>query len=163
MGMRMRLKSSFDISGYSAANQVILKALQQYGMIMADNGSNMYISGAPDDRWDNDDLHNLGQLTASDFEVVKMDTIYTQSNLPTGSAPTISSFTASPSTVAAGASVTLSWTVSSSAVAYTIVTPEIGAIRGTSTTVHPSATTTYTLIATNEFGRTTATVSVKVE
>jgi hypothetical protein len=163
MGMRMRLKSSFDISSYSAANQVILKALQQYGMIMADNGSNMYISGAPDDRWDNDDLHDLGQLTAADFEVVKMDTIYTQANLPTGSAPTISSFTASSSTVVAGTSITLNWSVNSSAVAYTIVTPEIGAIRGTSTTVQPSATTTYTLIATNEFGRTTATVTVNVQ
>jgi hypothetical protein len=163
MGMRMRLKSSFDISGYSTANQVILKALQQYGMIMADNGSNMYISGAPDDRWDNDDLHNLGQLTASDFEVVKMNTIYTQSNLPTGSAPSISSFAASASTVSAGTSVTLSWNVSSSAVAYLIVTPEVGAIRGTSTVVTPSASTTYTLIATNEFGRTTANVSVTVQ
>jgi hypothetical protein len=163
MGMRMRLKSSFNISSYSAANQVILKALQQYGMIMADNGSNMYISGAPDDRWDNDDLHNLGQLTASDFEVVKMDTIYTQSNLPSGSAPTISSFTASSTTVAAGTSVTLNWSVNSSAVAYTIVTPEIGAIRGNSTTVKPTTNTTYTLIATNEFGRTTATVAVNVQ
>jgi hypothetical protein len=163
MGMRMRLKSSFNISGYSAANQVILKALQQYGMIMADNGSNMYISGAPDDRWDNDDLHSLGQLTASDFEVVRMDAIYTQANLPSGSAPTISSFTATASTVAAGTSVTLNWTVSSSAVAYTIVTPQIGAVRATSTVVQPSATTTYTLIATNEFGRTTATVKINVQ
>src|SRR5271155_3304228 len=72
MGMRLRLKSSFDISGFSTSNQVILTALKQYGMIMADNGSNMYISGAPDDRWDNDDLHNLGQITAADFEVVQM-------------------------------------------------------------------------------------------
>ena len=62
MGMRLRLKASFNISGYSAANQVILTALKQYGMIMADNGANMYISGAPDDRWNNDDLHNLDQL-----------------------------------------------------------------------------------------------------
>ena len=84
MGMRLRLKASFDISGFSATNQVILTALQQYGMIMADNGSNMYISGAPDDRWDNDDLHNLDQVTAADFEVVQMNPIYTQSNLPTG-------------------------------------------------------------------------------
>ncbi len=163
MGMRLRLKSSFDISGYSTVNQVILKALQQYGMIMADNGSNMYISGAPDSRWDNDDLHNLGQLTASDFDVVKMNTIYTQSNLPAGSAPTISTFTASSSTVSAGTSVTLSWNVSSSAASYLIVTPEIGAIRGTSTVVNPSATTTYTLIATNEFGRTTANVTINVQ
>lgn len=161
MGMRMRLKSSFNISGFSAANQVILKALQQYGGIMADNGSNMYISGAPDDRWDNDDLHNLGQLTASDFEIVKMDTIYTQSNLPTGSAPSIASYTSNQSTVSAGTAVTLSWNVSGAS--YFIVTPQIGAIRGTSVTVTPTQTTTYTLDATNEFGRTTATVTVTVQ
>ena len=160
MGMRMRLKASFDISKYSAANQVILKALQQYGMIMADNGSNMYISGAPDDRWDNDDLHNLGQLTASDFEVVAMNPIYTQGNLPSGSAPTISSFTASAATVSAGTPVTLQWNVTGAS--YFVVTPEIGAIRGSSVTVSPAQTTTYTLDATNEFGRTTSTVTVKV-
>ena len=128
MGMRLRLKASFNISGYSAANQVILTALQQYGMIMADNGSNMYISGAPDDRWDNDDLHNLDQVTAADFEVVQMNPIYTQSNLPTGSAPVIASFTASSATVSAGANVTLSW--SATGASYFDVTPQVGAIRG---------------------------------
>jgi hypothetical protein len=56
MGMRMRLKATFNVTAYSAANQVILNALKKYGMIMADNGSNMYLSGAPDDRWDNNDL-----------------------------------------------------------------------------------------------------------
>jgi hypothetical protein len=59
MGMRLRLKASFDISSFSAANQVILTALKKYGMIMADNGSSMYISGAPNDNWNNSDLHNL--------------------------------------------------------------------------------------------------------
>jgi hypothetical protein len=59
MGMRMRLKAGFDVSAYSATNQVILNALKKYGMIMADNGSNMYLSGTPDDRWDNNDLHAL--------------------------------------------------------------------------------------------------------
>ena len=161
MGMRMRLKASFDISSYSATNQVILKALQQYGTIMADNGSNMYISGAPDDRWDNDDLHNLGQITASDFEVVQMNTIYTQANLPSGAAPTISSFTASASSISAGTPVTLQWNVSGAS--YLIVTPEVGAVRGTSVVVTPSQTTTYTLNATNEFGRTTSTLTVTVQ
>ena len=161
MGMRLRLKSSFNISGFSASNQVILKALQQYGLIMADNGSNMFISGAPDDRWDNDDLHNLDQATAADFEVVKMDTIYTQSNLPTGPAPSIARFTASTSPVSAGTSVTLNWNVTGAS--YFIVTPQIGAIRGTSVVVNPTQTTTYTLDATNEFGRTTATVTVTVQ
>ena len=161
MGMRLRLKASFNISGYSAANQVILTALQQYGMIMADNGSNMYISGAPDDRWDNDDLHNLDQVTAADFEVVQMNPIYTQSNLPTGSAPVIASFTASSATVSAGANVTLSW--SATGASYFDVTPQVGAIRGNSVVVSPSQTTTYTLNATNEFGRSTATVTVTVQ
>jgi hypothetical protein len=161
MGMRLRLKASFDISQFSATNQVILAALQQYGMIMADNGSNMYISGAPDDRWDNDDLHNLDQVTAADFDVVTMNPIYTQANLPPGAAPSISSFTASPSTVSAGAQVTLQWNVTGAS--YFDVTPQVGAIRGTSVLVTPSQTTTFTLNATNEFGRTTSTVTVTVQ
>jgi hypothetical protein len=161
MGMRMRLKASFDISGFSATNQVILTALQQYGMIMADNGSNMFISGAPDDRWDNDDLHNLDQVTAADFEVTQMSPIYTQSNLPTGAIPAIASFTASATTVAAGTNVTLSWSVTGAS--YFDVTPQVGAIRGNSVVVTPSQTTTYTLNATNEFGRSTSTVAVTVQ
>jgi hypothetical protein len=161
MGMRLRLKASFDVSKFSAANQVILKALQQYGMIMADNGSNMYISGAPDDRWSNDDLHSLDQVTASDFEVVQMSPIYTQSNLPTGAAPVISSFTASANNVVAGTEVTLSWNAVGAS--YYDVTPQIGAIRGTTVVVTPSQTTTYMLNATNEFGRTTSTATVTVQ
>ena len=161
MGMRLRLKASFDVSKFSAANQVILKALQQYGMIMADNGSNMYISGAPDERWNNDDLHSLDQVTASDFEVVQMNPIYTQSNLPTGAAPVISSFTASANNVVAGTQVTLSWNAVGAS--YYDVTPQIGAIRGTTVVVTPSQTTTYTLNATNEFGRTTSTATVTVQ
>ena len=160
MGMRLRLKSSFDISGFSASNQVILRALQQYGMIMADNGSNMYISGAPDDRWDNDDLHNLTTLTASDFEVVQMNPVYTQANLPQGTAPIISSFTASQSSVAAGTQVTLSWNATGSS--YFVISPQVGAVRGSSVEVTPTQTTTYTLYVTNEFGRTTATVTITV-
>ncbi len=161
MGMRMRLKASFNISEFSATNQVILTALKQYGMIMADNGSNMYLSGAPDDRWDNDDLHNLDQVTAADFEVVQMNPIYTQSNLPTGAAPTIASFTASSTTVSAGANVTLSWNVTGAS--YFDVTPQVGAVRGNGVVVTPSQTTTYTLNATNEFGRSTRTVTVTVQ
>jgi hypothetical protein len=69
-GARMRLKKDFDISGYSSRLQVILTALKKYGIILADIGSNMYISGAPDDHWDNDELHQLGNINASNFEVV---------------------------------------------------------------------------------------------
>ncbi len=160
MGMRLRLKASFDISGFSAANQVILAALKKYGMIMADNGSSMFISGAPNDNWNNDDLHNLTGVTASDFDVVQMTPVYTASNIPQGAAPAIASFTASSQSVPAGTPVTLSWSVTGAS--YLIVSPDIGAVRGTSATVTPSQTTTYTLYATNAFGRTTAAINITV-
>lgn len=72
-GGRLRLKGGFDISGYSSKNQVILTAMKKYGLMLADIGSNMYISGAPDERWSNDDLRALLQVKASDFEVVKFN------------------------------------------------------------------------------------------
>jgi hypothetical protein len=77
MGMRVRLKASVDISGYSPAMQVILRALKKYGMILADNGSNWFISGAPDMRWDDDELNTLKNIKGSDFEVIKMTNIVT--------------------------------------------------------------------------------------
>ena len=160
MGMRIRLKQNFDISGYSAANRVILTAMKKYGLIMADNGSSMFISGAPDDRWDNSDLHALGNVKASDFEVVAMNPVYASTNLPRGSAPQISSFGASATNVLAGTPVTLSWQVSGAS--YVIVSPGGGAVRGTSVSVTPTATTTYTLYATNAFGQTTSTVTITV-
>jgi hypothetical protein len=77
MGMRVRLKASFNINGYSPAMQVILRALKTYGMILADNGSNWYVSGAPDSRWNDDELNTLKSIKGSDFEVVQMGTIIT--------------------------------------------------------------------------------------
>ncbi len=159
MGMRLRLKAAYDISGFSANVKVILSAMKKYGLIMADNGSAMYISGAPDSRWDNDDLHNLSQVPASGFEVVQMNPIYTASNVPQGAVPGIASFTATASG-GAGSSVTLSWNVSNAS--YVIVSPQAGAVRGSSVTVSPGQTTTYTLYATNQFGRSMATVTVNV-
>jgi hypothetical protein len=64
--------------------------------------SAIYISGAPDSRWSNDDLGNLKTITASDFDVVAMDPVYTDANIPTGAAPTITSFTANLLSVARG-------------------------------------------------------------
>lgn len=75
MGMRVRLKAGFDISGFSIHIQVILKALKKYGMFVADNGSNWYISGAPDSRWDDDELGELKSIAGKYFEVVKMGTV----------------------------------------------------------------------------------------
>ncbi|HLO97341.1 MAG TPA: hypothetical protein VK171_01995, partial [Fimbriimonas sp.] len=77
MGMRVRLKSSFDISGFGPQTQVILRALKKYGMIVADNGSNWFISGAPDSRWNDDDLNGLKTIAGSNFEVVQMGEITT--------------------------------------------------------------------------------------
>jgi hypothetical protein len=80
MGTRFRLRASFDISHFSAANQVILTALKIYGMIVADNGSPWYLSGAPDSRWSDDDLHNLTQLSGADFEVVDVSPFMVNAN-----------------------------------------------------------------------------------
>lgn len=75
MGTRVRLKAGFEISGFSPHIQVILKALKKYGMFVADNGSNWYISGAPDSRWGDDELGELKTIPGSNFEVVKMGTV----------------------------------------------------------------------------------------
>jgi hypothetical protein len=159
MGMRLRLKSSYDISGFSTQMQVILTAMKRYGLILADNGSALYVTGVSDSRWGSD-LESLKTVPASAFEVVQMNPVYTNANYPTGAAPTISSFTASATHVTSGGSVTLSWTTGSAD--YVIVSPGLGAVRGTSAKVNPAATTTYTLYATNQYGRTSATVTVNV-
>jgi hypothetical protein len=70
MGTRVRLKASFDVSGFPRQARIVLTALKRYGMVLADNGSSWYVTGAPDPRWSNDDLHTLGRVTGSDFEVV---------------------------------------------------------------------------------------------
>jgi len=76
MGLRVRLKASVDISGFPRQARIVLQALKTYGMILADNGSNWYISGAPDPRWSNDALHTIGRITGSDFEVVDTSSLH---------------------------------------------------------------------------------------
>jgi hypothetical protein len=163
MGMRIRLKASFDISGYSQANQVILTAMKKYGMILADNGSNFYFQGAPDARWEDDDLVNLDSIGSDNFEVVQMTPTYPgydDATAPTGAPPTINSFSASSTSVSSGTRVTLSWDTSNDSYDFIDV---LGGVRGGSVTVTPTATTTYTLNATNQYGRTTKTVTVNVQ
>lgn len=70
MGARFRLKADYDISSFPNEVQIILQAMKTYGIILADNGSNWYVSGAPDERWDNDMLHLLDVLIGDDFEAV---------------------------------------------------------------------------------------------
>jgi hypothetical protein len=161
MGMRMRLKASYDISGFPAQSKVILKALQQYGMIMADNGSSMFISGAPDDHWNNDDLNALKSVPASAFEVLLINPLYTQGNIPQGNNPAITSFTANPTSVTKGQPVTLSWATSGQE--YNIVSPQVGVSSGSSVVVVPTKSTTYVLYSTNQYGQTTARVKVTVK
>jgi hypothetical protein len=71
MGLRARLKASFDEKKFSKRNQVILRALKKHGMILADNGSDWFISGAPDRRWSDDELNELKKVKGSDFEVIQ--------------------------------------------------------------------------------------------
>jgi uncharacterized protein (TIGR03437 family) len=80
MGQRFRLRADFDVSSFSTPVQVILRALKTYGMILADNGSSWYISGAPDDRWDNDALHDISRLRGSDFEAVDETSLMSDAN-----------------------------------------------------------------------------------
>jgi hypothetical protein len=163
MGMRIRLKAGFDISGFSTANQVILTAMKRYGMILADNGGYFYFQGVPDPRWNDDDLINLDAIQSSNFEVVKMTPTYPgydDATAPTGAPPVINSFTASASPVAAGTAVTLKWDTANDSYDFIDV---LGGVSGGSVTTTPAKTTTYTLNATNQYGRSTAQVTVTVQ
>jgi|GEM_PF-574158 len=159
MGMRIRLKASFDISGFSSTNQIILKAMKQYGMILADNGSNLFFQGTPDARWNDNDLNALKAVPASAFDVVQMAPVYDAATIPAGTAPVINSFTASSTTVASGASVTLTPTVTGASYSYI---DNAGFVRGP-VVVNPTATTTYTLTSRNAYGTTSASVKVTVQ
>jgi hypothetical protein len=103
----------------------------------------------------------LKQVPASAFEVVQAGTVYTAANVPTGAAPTIKSFTADKLTVASGAAVTLTWAADNAS--YYVISPEVGAVRGNTVTVHPTKTTTYTLYATNQYDRSTQTITITVQ
>jgi hypothetical protein len=70
MGLRVRLKASVDISHFGPQARVLLQALKHYGLILADNGSPWFITGAPDPHWNDDELHRINQITGKDFEVV---------------------------------------------------------------------------------------------
>lgn len=75
LGQRFRLRADFDMTGFSPTIQVILRAMQKYGIILADNGSAWYISGVPDERWDNDLLRELRQISGSNFEAVDVSSL----------------------------------------------------------------------------------------
>lgn len=94
MGLRVRLKASFDLSNYTGASKIILQALKTYGMIVADNGSSWYISGATDNRWNDTDLEQIKGVPGSEFEAVYTGNLITEeSNSPTNAAPPPHHFT----------------------------------------------------------------------
>jgi hypothetical protein len=70
MGLRVRLRADYPIAGFPAQARVVLAALKKYGMTVADNGTSWYITGEPNSHWSNDDLHQLGRVPGSAFEVV---------------------------------------------------------------------------------------------
>ena len=78
MGMRVRLRADFDVSTFPPEVQVILNALKRYGMLLADNGSGWFISGAPDPRWNDDNLAAIKRVSSQNFEVVRMGQVITQ-------------------------------------------------------------------------------------
>ncbi len=96
MGQRFRLKANYDISTFSKDTKVILTALKKYGMILADNGSSWYISGAPDPGWDNGVLHELGSVTGSAFEAVDESSLMVSRD--SGQAKQLNSLKPSPPT-----------------------------------------------------------------
>jgi hypothetical protein len=167
MGQRFRLKASWlaaHIAEFSPQCQVILRTLARYGMILADTGSNLFIQGTRDARWVEDaDLGGVAQLLQvppAAFEVLAHSVEYDWSIHPTGPVPSIVSLTATPIHVASGGTATLTWSVTGASTL--IISPNVGPVRGTSVVVRPTATTEYTLYATNEFGRSRASVTVSV-
>jgi hypothetical protein len=72
MGTRLRLRADFDVSPLPEEAQVVARALKRYGMIVADNGPGWFITGAPDERWDNDRLRWLGEILGRDLEVIEL-------------------------------------------------------------------------------------------
>ncbi len=148
MGQRFRLKAGFDISGFSRQAQVILLALKKYGLILADNGSAWFISGAPDERWDNDMLHELDRVFGSDFEAVDVSSLMV--NPDSGQVQGFS-FSAAPSFQAINPTESATYTLTvqqsgsfSSPVTVTIANPAPGQLNLTpaSSTVTPTAQVT---------------------
>ena len=174
-GMRIRLKANYDISTLSPQAKIIATAMKQYGMILADNGSNLYFQGTPDLGWNDDDLNTLKSIPASAFEVINQSLsttyapgaapmypngpIYDSVNHPTGTSPAIVSFSPSAATISIGQSVTLNADVSGASYSYI---DQAGLVRGPMT-VSPTQTTTYTLTSRNAYGTTTATTTVTVQ
>ena len=162
MGMRIRLKASFDVSGFSPTNQIILNAMKKYGLILTDNGSKLFFQGTEDSRWNDSDLAKLSNVLSANFEVVQMPTPHDSATAPKGAAPVINSLTYT-TTVSGGASyVLLSGSVTGATYSFLSYPGSAnGAIfRGYMALPKPATPTTYTLTSRNLYGTSTATITV---
>ena len=134
MGARFRLRAGFDISTYSATNQIILKAMKKYGIMLADNGSAWYISGAPNANWNDSDLHNLGNVKGSDWEAVDVSPLMVDPNSGQALQPGIS-VTVSPATATVTISATQQFTASVAGTSNQSVTWDVNGFVGGNATV----------------------------
>lgn len=165
MGMRVRLKASKDISSYSQTNQIILTAMKNYGLILADNGGNFFVVGDTDPHWDLADLGNWhygpNEIKSTDFEVIQStpefpgwDSVTAYTANP-GSVPVINSFSSTATSVSSGTALTFNFSVTGDSYDYI---DNIGPVRLTggsgSVTIFPTETQEYTLYSTNSSGRT---------
>jgi len=160
MGARLRLKASKDISGFTPEVQKIFRAMKRYGLIVADNGSDMYIGGTFDVRWDNDVLNPaFSQLTASDFEVVQLGW-KPDTPPPPPPPPTVSALGVSPSSVQSGQGATGTVTLGAPAptggpvVALSSANPAVASVPA-STTVTAGATSATFSVSTSTVSVTT--------
>lgn len=162
MGMRIRLKANFDVSGFSPTNQIILNAMKKYGLILADNGSKLFFQGTQDSRWNDSDLANLSNVLSANFEVVQMPTAFDAGTAPTGAAPVIQSFTYKIGVYKGTNYVFLAGNVSGATYGF-LDSPGLytGAIfRGYMALPKQVSATTYTLTMRNLYGSSTASVTV---
>jgi chitodextrinase len=172
MGQRFRLKAGFDTSSFSAANQVILRAMKKYGLILADNGSDWYFTGTHDDRWDDDDLGALKSIPGSAFEAVDISQWLNNpafninsAAVPGGVPPDTTAPTAPTglsNTTVSSTTIVLAWTASTDNATVAkywvyrggsgVVVATVTATNFTDTGRSPSTTYTYTVKAVDTSG-----------
>jgi len=161
MGARFRLRSSFDISPFSAQAQVILKALQHYGLILADNGSNWFFSGTEDASWPNSLLSELKTVPASQFDAIDESSLVVDPNSAATTPTAPPAAPGAPVALAGEASATVSWTAPAGVITSSTVTASPGGATATVTGGAQSTTVTgltdgtaytFTVKATNAVG-----------
>jgi len=138
MGERLRLKASFDVSSYPSDVQVILRAMKKYGILLADNGSAWYISGAPDERWNNDNLSLLSGVKGSNFEVIDESSLMLDPNsgaAKQSSTTTVVTVAVSPTSASLKTGQTQSFSASVTGSSNTAVTWSVNGIAGGNATV----------------------------